>query len=98
MVETMQNFRQRALNRTVVVWMDLSDVEIVQKYADIENFWEDQLEKDKEKRRHKSFEVFWTWLSKSYFVTSAIALNFFKSDIYIWNISVVSDEKNYNGQ
>lgn len=37
-------------------------------------FWEHQLKIDPEKRIHKGYEVFWIWLSKSWFVTTAALL------------------------
>jgi hypothetical protein len=37
-------------------------------------FWEHQLEIDPERKNHQSYQVFWIWLSKSWFVTSAALL------------------------
>jgi hypothetical protein len=37
-------------------------------------FWQHQLNIDPEKKRHKSYELFWIWLSKSWFVTTAAVL------------------------
>jgi hypothetical protein len=37
-------------------------------------FWQHQLDIDPEKKRHKSYELFWIWLSKSWFVTTAAVL------------------------
>jgi len=96
LVEMMQGFRAHARNRTVVVAMDLNDVEIVEKFADKSDFWPQQLEKDPEKRIHRSFELFWIWLSKSYFVTTAINFNFFDSDLYMWSDIGCFRRKNYN--
>ena len=44
-------------------------------------FWQHQLDLDYERRHHKSYEVFWIWLSKSWCVRIAIAHNFFQTDL-----------------
>ncbi len=83
MVETMQSLRRHAENRTVIIPFDLSQMELVQKYD--EQFWAQQLDKDPEKRIHHSYQLFWIWLSKSFFVKTAIHLDIFKSDIFMWS-------------
>lgn len=83
MVETMQSLRSHAQNRTVIIPFDLSQMELVQKYD--EQFWAQQLDKDPEKRIHHSYQLFWIWLSKSFFVTTAIDLDIFKSDLFMWS-------------
>jgi hypothetical protein len=37
-------------------------------------YWEHQLEIDPERRLHKSYQLFWIWLSKTWFVTTAALL------------------------
>eukprot|EP00547_Thalassionema_nitzschioides_P004231 CAMPEP_0194217296 /NCGR_PEP_ID=MMETSP0156-20130528/20939_1 /TAXON_ID=33649 /ORGANISM="Thalassionema nitzschioides, Strain L26-B" /LENGTH=420 /DNA_ID=CAMNT_0038946309 /DNA_START=77 /DNA_END=1339 /DNA_ORIENTATION=- len=98
LVEMMQGFRAHARNRTVIIAMDLNDVEIVEKFAENSEFWPKQLDQDPEKRVHRSFELFWIWLSKSYFVTTAINLNFFESDVYMWSDIGCFRNKRYNGK
>jgi hypothetical protein len=84
MTSTIKEFRSHAANRTVIVQMLIDQVEIAQLYSDAK-FWEDQLEKDPEKRIHRSYQLFWVWLSKSYFVKTAVELDFFGSDIYMYS-------------
>jgi hypothetical protein len=83
MVETMQLLRRHAANRTVIIPFDLNQVELVQTYDN--KFWQEQLNKDREKHAHQSYELFWIWLSKSFFVKTAIELNVFQSDIFMWS-------------
>lgn len=83
MVETIQGLRSHAKDRTVIIPLDLSQLELVKLYD--EKFWQAQLDKDPEKRIHKSYELFWIWLSKSFFVKTAIDLNLYGSDVYMWS-------------
>lgn len=83
LVETMQSLRSHATNRTVVIPFDLNQVELAQMYDAA--FWQGQLDKDPEKRIHQSYQLFWIWLSKSFFVKTAIELNLFQSDIFMWS-------------
>jgi len=79
---------------TVIVECQLSDLPIGfmnkgKKYShNIKrgmSYWEYQLEIDAEKRRHRSFELFWIWLSKVWFVNQAIDADYFESDFYMWS-------------
>jgi hypothetical protein len=83
LVETMQSLRSHATNRTVVIPFDLNQIELAQMYDAA--FWQGQLDKDPEKRIHQSYQLFWIWLSKSFFVKTAIELNLFQSDIFMWS-------------
>jgi hypothetical protein len=83
MIQTIQYMRSHATNRTVIIPFDLNQLEIVQNYD--AKFWQHQLDIDPEKRIHRSYELFWIWLSKSFFVTQAIQLNPYKSDIFMWS-------------
>lgn len=83
MVETMQSLRIHAKNRTVIIPFDLNQVELVQTYDN--KFWQEQLKKDREKQAHQSYQLFWIWLSKSFFIKTAIELNIFQSDIFMWS-------------
>jgi hypothetical protein len=96
LVETMQGFRQHALNRTVIIPMELEHVELVKKYD--EAFWQHQLDIDPEKRIHKSYQLFWIWLSKSFLVKTAAELNIFNSDIYMWSDIGCFRNTKYNGK
>lgn len=80
---TIRRFRQHALNRTVIIEMDLQELWIAKKQP--LEFWKHQLEIDPERTIHRSFELFWIWLSKTWFVNTAIKLNAFESDIFIWS-------------
>jgi Bacterial protein of unknown function (HtrL_YibB) len=83
MIDTIQSLRSHATNRTVIIPLDLKQLEIVQKYDT--KFWEHQLDIDREKRIHRTHKVFWIWLSKSYFVSQAIQLNPYQSEIFMWS-------------
>jgi Bacterial protein of unknown function (HtrL_YibB) len=83
MIDTMQSLRTHAANRTVIIPFDLNQLELVQKYDT--KFWEHQLDIDPEKRIHRSYELFWIWLSKSFFVNQAIQLNPYQSEIFMWS-------------
>jgi hypothetical protein len=47
-------------------------------------FWEHQLDMDPEKRRHASYQLFWIWLSKTWFVQQAVQRNYFNTDFFVW--------------
>ena len=86
MVDIIKSRRSHAADRTVIVVLDksLADLQLVQKYPD-ESFWQKQLDSDPEKRIHRSYQLFWIWLSKTWFVTEAMKLDFFGSDVYMWS-------------
>lgn len=83
LIEQVWDLRSHAKNRTVIVELDLEKLPIAELGS--EGFWEHQLDIDKEKKIHRSKEVFWIWLSKSWFINQAIRLNFFESDLYMWS-------------
>ena len=80
MVPTMETLRVHAINRTHIVHMELSDVWVAKANGEISNragkssedFWKEQLEIDPERERHQSYELFWIWLSKTWFVNESI--------------------------
>lgn len=74
--------RSHALDRTVMIMMKVDDIPIGQLYPS--EFWEDQLERDVEKAKHKSYQLFWIWLNKVWATNEAIRLNFFQSDLFMW--------------
>jgi len=83
LVDQVKDLRKHALDRTVIVTLELKDLV----YGDLypKEFWENQLNRDPEKRRHRSYELFWIWLSKSWFVNEAIRLNVFQSDLFMYS-------------
>lgn len=82
-VAQMKQFRSHALNRTVIVSMNLSNLPLAVHYNT--TFWQNQLDMDPEKRLHKSYQLFWIWLSKPWFVKEAIRHNKFQSDVFLWS-------------
>ena len=83
LVSQIKELRQHALNRTVIVPLALDDLPIGTLFST--DFWQDQLNRDPEKKRHKSYQLFWIWLSKSWCTTQAIRLNVFDSDLFMWS-------------
>lgn len=96
LVSKIESFRSHAMNKTIIIGMKISDTMMVSKYS--MEFWKNQFDMDPEKALHKSYELFWIWLSKSWFVTQAIEMNPFSSDVYVWSdIGCFRDTK-YNGK
>jgi hypothetical protein len=72
------------------------------------DFWQRQLSIDPEQRLHQSYQVFWIWLSKSWFVTTAALLQnqlftpaqaTHNIDIWMWaDIGSFRDRKYNNKQ
>jgi hypothetical protein len=83
MLAKFKKLRQAATDKTFFVPMQLKDTRVVKEHD--EEFWENQLEIDTEKKIHKSYELFQVWLSKSWFVTEAIKINPFQSDVFVWS-------------
>jgi hypothetical protein len=83
LVEPIRQARTHALNRTLIVPMNLTDVPVASLFS--EKFWQQQLRLDWEQEKHKSYHLFWIWLSKSWFVQEAIRLNPFQSDIFVYS-------------
>lgn len=83
MVDQIQQLRSHALNRTVIVRLEIDELPIGSLYQ--KSFWQDQLDRDPEKRHHRSYELFWIWLSKSWCVSQAINMNIFESDLFMWS-------------
>ena len=82
MVDKVKQFRQHAKNRTVIVESRYQDLPLSLLGSD---FWQHQLDIDPEKRIHQSYELFWIWLSKSWWTVQAIQLNYFHSTFYMWS-------------
>jgi hypothetical protein len=89
LVDTIRSLRQHALNATVVVSMRLEDLPIAQlcaaQYPSPSLFWQHQLDIDPERLVHKSYRLFWIWLSKTWFVIQATRHNFFQSDFFMYS-------------
>lgn len=96
LVDRIRTLRSHATNRTVIVPLALDDLPIGTLYP--VRFWEDQLERDPERLRHRSYQVFWIWLSKSWCVTQAIRMNVFQSDLFVWSDIGCFRGKGYNSE
>jgi hypothetical protein len=84
--------------RTVIVSMNLTDLPIAQWHAEQGDFWPHQLAEDYERKRHKSYELFWIWLSKSWVVQQAITLNPFQSTYFYYSDMGRYRHAHYNGR
>ena len=87
-------FRSHAKNRTVIISMNLDDLPIGSLFST--TFWQDQLNRDPEKNIHRSYQLFWIWLSKSWWTTQAIKHNFFQSDLFFWSDMGCFRNQKYN--
>jgi hypothetical protein len=81
MVETILRYRNKNYERlTAVIEVQLTDLPMVQHFypsasdTSASDFWQRQLSIDPEQRIHQSYQVFWIWLSKSWFVTTVALL------------------------
>jgi hypothetical protein len=74
--------------------INLTDVWVAQVFSE----WQHQLDIDPEKARHRSYELFWIWLSKSWFVSKAIEWDPFHSDVFVWSDIGSFRRKKYNHQ
>ena len=83
LISTIEELRNHATNRTVIIPLELNDLPIATLYNT--EFWKQQLERDPEKRIHQSYELFWIWLSKTWWVNEAIRLNVYNSDLFMWS-------------
>jgi len=87
LVPTMLRWR-RDRPRTAVVQVRLQDLPVARYHYPAQDsndgndrdknpattFWQHQLDMDPERKRHRSYELFWIWLSKSWCVSTAVAL------------------------
>jgi hypothetical protein len=83
MINQVKELRSHAENRTVIIPLEIDQLPYATLYS--KEFWQDQLNRDPEKQRHKSYQLFWIWLSKSWLTTQAIRMNWFDSDLYVWS-------------
>lgn len=100
MLDTIREFRAASLTKTVFIVMSVEDVPIAQIGK---GFWENQLKIDPEKKIHRSYQLFWIWLSKSWFVVQAIQEDFFGTrtnpkGLFMWQDIGSYRNTNYNGQ
>jgi hypothetical protein len=103
LVDRVRKFRDHARNATVIVVTTLEELPITKyslppTYPTPDAFWQNQLDIDPERRIHKSYQLFWIWLSKTYYVTQAIQHNFFASDIFMYSDIGCYRLKRYNNQ
>jgi hypothetical protein len=63
LVDELKQRRAHALDPTTFHVMDLHETPFATQYS--KEFWQSQLEMDPEKDIHRSYEVFWIWLSKT---------------------------------
>ena len=96
LVSRIKSLRAHAVSRTKVVAIELTDTWIAG-FKDA-SFWRAQLDMDPEKKIHGSYELFWIWLSKSWFVDKAIRMNPFGSDRFIWSDIGSFRTAEYNGK
>ena len=71
MLPQIKEFRKHALDRTVIILMDIEDIPIGSLFPT--EFWEDQLRRDPERERHKSYQLFWIWLTKIWCTSKTLA-------------------------
>lgn len=83
MISIMKQCRTHAAERTHFVSLKPQDLWIAQNQS--ADFWEGQLLNDPERDIHRSHELFWVWLSKTWFVAEAVRLNPFQSEIFLWS-------------
>lgn len=86
MVNRMKLLRSLWPARTVIVEvLDLHDLPVSKLGNSDGSFWENQLNMDPYKNEHVSYEFYWMWLSKSWFVNEAIRFNFFDSQFFVYS-------------
>ncbi|GKY94277.1 hypothetical protein MPSEU_000393500 [Mayamaea pseudoterrestris] len=102
LVDKVLLLRQHALNATVIIETTLQDLPISKIRSDRFNssqlFWQNELDVDPEKHIHKSYQLFWIWLSKSWWVNTAIQYNFFSSNFYMYTDIGCYRDGHYNGE
>jgi Bacterial protein of unknown function (HtrL_YibB) len=108
-LEEMQQLRssrgEDLVKRTMYITLPLDDLPIAQWHAEakpdgsLSDFWPQQLEQDKEKKRHQSYQLFWIWLSKTWFVSRVIhEHNVFNSQVILYSDMGCYRNPSYNGK
>ena len=84
LISKIRTLRQHhAADRTVIIPMEIEDVPLAVHYN--QSFWEHQFHIDQEAKIHQGYQVFWIWLSKTWWVNEAIRHNFFNSEVFVWS-------------
>ena len=96
LVNQISDLRSHAVNRTIIVPIRLDDLPIGRLFPN--NFWQSQLDRDPEKRIHRSYQLFWIWLSKSWCLAQAIRMNVYDSDIFVWSDIGCFRQRTYNSK
>jgi hypothetical protein len=96
LVHQIEALRSHAKNRTIIIPIELEDLPIGTLFS--QDFWQDQLDRDPEKKIHRSYQLFWIWLSKSWCTMEAIRLNVFQSDLFVWSDIGCFREAKYNNK
>jgi len=96
LVSTMEGLRAHAIERTLVVPMELNDTRMARSYN--ETFWLNQSIMDPERNLHPDVRLYWIWDEKSEFLKQTVDQNPFNSSYFAWvDIGYFRDEK-YNGK
>lgn len=95
MTPMFDKLRSHASNITRIIPMKLNET-LMSKYGI--QFWEDQHEKDPEKKIHPHYYLYWIWNEKLEFLRRTIELNPFNSDFFAWVDSGYLREQSYNNK
>jgi len=95
-VETFYRMRGHALNRTLVVVMQLADAEVVRWYG--MDFWSAQHNIDPARTVNVNPWLYVVWNEKLNFVSKAIHLNPFNSAYFVWMDVGLLRHPGYNGK
>ena len=96
LVDQIKDLRKHAVNRTIIIPLVLEDLPYAKLFP--ASFWQDQLERDPEKGIHRSYQLFWIWLSKTWCVMQAIRLNVYDSDLFVWSDIGCFRDTTYNSK
>lgn len=83
LVHLITTHRSAKMRRTQIIEINLAAFGVTNMFGP--SFWQEQIDMDPEKSIHQSYELFWIWLNKPFFVAEAIQLNPFNSDIFAWS-------------
>ncbi|KAL7425476.1 hypothetical protein ACHAXM_000030, partial [Skeletonema potamos] len=83
LVPAMKRLRSHALERTMVIPMELHEMRMPTQYG-IQPFWENQHAIDPERTIHKSYHLYWIWNEKLEFLRRTIEENPFQSNFFAW--------------
>lgn len=84
MVEHMKELRSHASNRTLIIPMNVTDIEVGNDIHFDDQFWEDQILYETEGNRNRDPNLYKIWLAKTWLVNLAVDLNPFNSRLYTW--------------